>query len=148
MPHTFGVIYVHLIFSTKDRVPCLNASMRPQLFAYLATLVRDLGCECPRVGGTADHVHLAVRLSRTATVADVVEGIKVASSKWIKAQGISLFSWQPGYGAFSVGPADLKALVAYIDSQEEHHRKKSFEDEFRQLLTKYGIAIDEKFLWR
>ena len=150
MPHTLGVIYIHLIFSTKDRIPCLEASLRPRLFAYLATLVRDLDCECPRVGGMADHVHLAIRLSRTVTVSALAEHIKVLSSKWIKTQGsvFSDFAWQPGYGVFSVGPADLEALLTYIDRQEEHHRKKSFEEEFRQFLAKYGVDVDERYLWK
>jgi putative transposase len=150
MPHTLGVIYVHLIFSTKGRVPCLEASLRPRLFAYLATLVRDQGCECPRAGGVADHVHLAVRLSRTISVATLVEDVKIASSKWIKAQApeLSNFAWQPGYGVFSVGPSDLKALLNYIDKQEEHHLTKTFEEEFRMFLAKYDIAFDEQYLWK
>lgn len=128
-------------------MPC--PAIRPALHAYLATVARETGCECPRVGGVADHVHLAVRLSRTVTLAALVEELKTSSSKWLKTQAPEFggFAWQRGYGAFSVGPADLEALVAYIDGQEEHHRTKTFQDEYRAFLTKYHVAYDERYVW-
>ena len=149
MPQSLSLIVIHLIFSTKDRVPALNGVVRPALHAYLATVARNAGCECYRVGGTADHVHLAVRLSRTRTVADLVEELKTASSKWLKEQpsGLRGFSWQRGYGVFSVGPADLEALCGYIDSQEEHHRTRTYQEEVRAFLRKYGVAYDEAYVW-
>jgi REP element-mobilizing transposase RayT len=101
------------------------------------------------VGGVADHVHLAIRLSRTTNVAEIVEQLKSSSSKWIKTQSpeLSKFAWQRGYGAFSVGPTDLGALVGYIDGQEIHHQKQPFQDEFRAFLKKYGMEFDERYLW-
>ena len=101
------------------------------------------------MGGVADHVHLAVRLSRTVTIAKLVEELKTSSSKWLKNQatGLEKFAWQRGYGAFSVGPPDLAALEKYIDNQEAHHRTKTFQEEYRAFLTKYGISYDEKFVW-
>ena len=95
------------------------------------------------------HVHLAIRLSRTLTIADLVENLKTSSSKWLKTQSADLaaFSWQRGYGCFSVGPADLDSLCAYIDKQEEHHRARTFQEEFRMFLKKYGVAYDEAYLW-
>jgi REP element-mobilizing transposase RayT len=112
-------------------------------------IARNAGCECYRVDGIADHVHLAIRLSRTANIAKVVAELKACSSKWLKTQSPALakFAWQRGYGAFSVGPADLKALVQYIDAQEVHHQKRNFQDEFRAFLKKYGVECDEKYLW-
>jgi REP element-mobilizing transposase RayT len=97
----------------------------------------------------ADHVHLAVRLSRTVTIAALVEELKTSSSKWLKTQSPELggFAWQRGYGAFSIGPTDLDALLAYIDDQEEHHRTKTFQDEYRAFLTKHGVAYDERYVW-
>ena len=94
-------------------------------------------------------MHLAVRLARTVTVAKLVVDLKTSSSAWIKASAHDLhnFAWQRGYGAFSVGPSDLPALREYIDAQEEHHRKRSFEEELRGFLTKYGVEYDERFLW-
>lgn len=128
MPQSLAQILLHLIFSTKDRTPCIIPSIRPQLHAYLAAIVRSSGCECLRVGGVADHVHLAIRFSRTATVAKLVNELKTDSAKWVKTQTTELrnFAWQHGYGVFSVGPQDAESLVGYIDNQEEHHRKKRF----------------------
>ncbi|MGH9596178.1 MAG: IS200/IS605 family transposase [Edaphobacter sp.] len=149
MPQSLAVVLVHVIFSTKDRVPVLDVSVRFALYAYLATVARNAKCECYRVGGVADHVDLAVRLSRTATVAEVVEQLKSSSSKWLKTQSpaLSKFAWQRGYGAFSVGPADLNSLIGYIDSQEAHHRKQTFQEEFRAFLKKYGMEYAERYLW-
>ena len=149
MPQSLANVIVHLVFSTKDRCACLGPSLRPALHAYLATVARNAGCDCPRVGGVADHVHLAVRLSRTVTIAALVEELKTTSSKWLKAQAPELagFAWQRGYGAFSVGPTDLDALLAYIDNQEEHHRTKTFQDEYRIFLAKHGVEFDERYVW-
>jgi putative transposase len=149
MPQTLAFVLVHVIFSTKGRRAVLNESLRPELFAYLATVIRNDGSECYRVGGVTDHVHLAIRLSRTSNVSDLVKEIKSASSKWLKTKSprLAKFEWQKGYGAFSVSPKDLNALIAYIDAQEVHHEKQSFQDEFRVFLRQYGVEFDERYLW-
>lgn len=149
MPQSLDNILLHIVFSTKDRSLCIGASVRPALHAYLATVARNAGCECPRAGGVADHIHLAIHFSRTITVAALVEELKTSSSKWLKTQSheLSGFSWQRGYGVFSVGPADLDALLAYIDKQEDHHRTRTFQDEYRAFLTKYRVAYDERYVW-
>ena len=149
MPQSLSLVLVHLLFSTKDRYPYLAAGVRPSLFSYLATVARNQGHECYRVGGVADHVRLAIRLSRTVTVAALVEELKTSSSKWLKTQSPEhvTFAWQRGYGAFSVGSADSGALLAYIDAQEEHHRTRSFQEEYRAFLAKYGIQFDERYVW-
>jgi len=100
-----------------------------------------------RIGGIADHVHLAIGLSRTKTIAKLIEELKTSSSKWLKTKSLPDFTWQRGYGAFSVGPSDLKSLLHYIDTQDEHHAKHTFQDELRALLTKYGIEHDERYMW-
>src|SRR6185436_13695318 len=127
MPQSLSLVVIHVIFSTKERVPHLDEAVRPRLHAYLATVARNAGCEAYRVGGVADHVHLAIRLSRTITIADLVEILKTSSSKWVKTQfpALAAFSWQRGYGCFSIGPSDLDALRAYIDDQENHHRTRT-----------------------
>src|SRR5689334_10141737 len=106
MPQSLSLVIVHLIFSTKDRVPYIDLAVLRAAHAYLATVARNAECECYRVGGTADHVHLAVRLARTVTIADLIEELKTSSSKWLKTQSAELasFAWQRGYGSFSVGP--------------------------------------------
>jgi len=149
MPQSLSNILIHLIWSTRDRRPCLDPSTREKTHAFLAGVVRQCDCEAYRVGGSTDHVHLAIRLSRTVSVADLVKGAKAASSKWLKTQGPEFadFSWQLGYGAFSVGMSQKEALLLYIDNQEEHHRTRSFQDEYRDFLSKYGIAFDERYVW-
>jgi REP element-mobilizing transposase RayT len=147
MPQTLSFNLVHIIFSTKHRTPLINDDILAGLHAYLAGTARSLDCECFRVGGVADHVHLAVRLAPTRTAANFVSGIKTGSSVWMKQQGVSEFAWQRGYGLFSVGPADLGALAGYIDGQAMHHRKRSFQDEMRGFFGKYHIAFDERYVW-
>ena len=147
MPQTLSLNLVHLVFSTKDRAPLISDGTAPRLHAYLAGTARELGCECFRVGGVADHVHLALRLPTTKAAADIVSRVKTSSSVWMKEQGASHFAWQRGYGLFSVGPTDLDALTRYIDAQKEHHVDRSFQDELRAFLTKYGISFDEHYLW-
>src|ERR1700756_5551709 len=99
MPQSLSLVVIHVIFSTKERRPLLELDIRPKLHAYLATVARNAGCECYRAGGVADHVHLALRLSRTLTIADLIENLKTASSQWLKTQapGLAAFSWQRGY---------------------------------------------------
>ena len=149
MPQSLSYLLTHIVFSTKDRAPVLDVTVRPALHAYLATVARNVDCECFRVGGVADHVHLAIRLSRTITMAQLIEELKTSSSKWLKTQSPALaaFAWQRGYGAFSVGPSDLNALLHYIDTQEEHHKTRTFQDEYRAFLKKYGIEYDERYVW-
>ena len=149
MPQSLSYLLTHIVFSTKARAPVLDAAVRPALHAYLATVARNVDCECFRVGGVADHVHLAVRLSRTITMAQLIEELKTSSSKWLKTQSPALaaFAWQRGYGVFSVGPSDLNALLHYIDTQEEHHKTRTFQEEYRAFLTKYGIEYDERYVW-
>lgn len=130
-------------------MPLLAPDIRAQLHAYLATVARHGDGECYRVGGVADHIHLALRLSRTVALADLVSELKTSSSKWMKEQSpaLSKFSWQRGYGAFSIGPKDLEAVLSYIDGQEEHHRTKTFQEEYRGFLKHYGIEFDERYVW-
>ncbi len=149
MPQSLSFVVIHVIFSTKERHPFLESDSRSKLHAYLAEVARNAGCECYRVGGVADHVHLGIRLSRTLTIAELIENLKTSSSKWLKTQSPSLatFSWQHGYGCFSVGPTDLDSLCAYIDKQEKHHQTRTFQDEYRMFLKKYGVEYDEAYMW-
>ena len=149
MPQSLSLVVIHVIFSTKERRPLLDPKTRPKLYAYLATVARNADCECYRVGGVADHVYLAVRLSRTLTIARLVENLKTSSSKWLKSESSDLtdFSWQRGYGCFSVGPTDLDHLCAYIDNQPKHHRTHTFQDELRMFLKKYGLEYNDAYVW-
>ena len=123
--------------------------MAPRLHAYLATVCRDMKCQAYRVGGVEDHVHILTSLARTITTAKLVEKIKVASSGWIKDLGPEHadFYWQHGYGAFSVCPVHTDDVIKYIEGQAEHHKKVSFQEEFRKFLKRYDIEYDEKYVW-
>jgi putative transposase len=149
MPQSLSEILVHIVFSTKDREASIPGEVHAPLHAFLAGVCRNAGCEGLRVGGVADHVHLAVRISRTITVAALIEELKTASSKWIKTQctGMKGFHWQRGYGAFSIGYSQLPALLRYVDSQPQRHRRITFQEEYRALLQRYGIAFDERYVW-
>ena len=149
MPQSLSQVIVQIVFSTKERRPFLDPKIRPAMHAYLATPCPDCQCEAYRVGGVADHVHIAARLARTISQADLLEKIKKVSSACIKTQGAVYrdFAWQVGYGSFSIGYPDLDDLIAYVDGQEEHHHVKTFQEEYRELLNKYHIPFDERYVW-
>ena len=149
MPQSLSAVIIHFVFSTKDRHSWLDSQIRPRMHAYLATICRDCDCEAYRVGGVADHVHLAVRLARTWSQSDLLEKVKKTSSAWIKTQGSQYesFYWQKGYGGFSIGYSQLDELVRYIDNQEAHHKTKTFQEEFREILQKYNVTYDERYVW-
>lgn len=149
MPQSLSRILIHLVFSTKNRQRVLTPDIQKELHPYLAGTLDNIECPSLRVGGVEDHVHLFFGLSRTRTIADVVETVKTSSSKWIKTKGheFAEFHWQSGYGAFSVSQSDADAVVAYIRDQARHHQKMTFQDEYRRLLERYQIAFDEKYVW-
>ena len=150
MSQSLAQIYLHVVFSTKQRATYLqDRSVRDQLHAYVGGTCRNLDSPALIVGGVADHIHVLCRLAKTLSVADLVRELKRESSKWVKEQSAKLtsFFWQNGYGAFSISPGHVNGLIEYIQKQEEHHRKESFQDEFRRLLRKYGIEYDEKYVW-
>jgi REP element-mobilizing transposase RayT len=147
MPQSLSKILVHLVFSTKHREPTINDVVRPHLHAYLVGILDNLKCASLQTGGTGDHVHILFALGRTMTVSDVVEEVKKGSSKWMKTQDVPTFTWQAGYGAFSVGESQSERVVHYIQRQEQHHRRLSFQDEFRRLLEKYRVVYDERYVW-
>ena len=140
MPQSLSQVILHIIFSTKNREAWLDQATRAQMHAYLATVCRDLGGELVRVGGVADHVHIITTMPRTISQAQMIEQIKKTSSKWIKGLDTRYrgFFWQRGYGAFSVSPSQLQPALKYVDEQEEHHRTRTFQEEYRELLRKHG----------
>jgi REP element-mobilizing transposase RayT len=150
MPQSLTQIYLHIVFSTKDRRALLkDKPFRARTHAYLAGICKNLDCPALIVGGIEDHVHILCRFGKTTAVADLIRELKRDSSKWIKTEkrGLAEFHWQAGYGAFSISPSHLEALKVYILNQEEHHRREGFQAEFRRLCKKYGVAIDERYVW-
>jgi putative transposase len=150
MPQSLAKILVHSVFSTKDRRPFLHdRALRQELHHYLGGILAHLDCQPMIVGGVEDHVHLLCALSRTCEPAAMIKEAKRGSSLWLKTRSPELqhFAWQNGYGIFSVGFSQIAPVRKYIAGQEEHHRKTSFQDEFRQLLRRYEIAFDERYVW-
>ena len=149
MPQSFSSILVHLVFSTKNREPWIRAPIESELYAYGTQLLNNADCPALAMNGMADHLHTLFRLSRTKTVADVVEELKSSMSRWIKTKGAAFqgFYWQSGYGAFSVSQSNVANVIEYVRNQPEHHRGISFQDEMRALLRKHEIEIDERYAW-
>jgi REP element-mobilizing transposase RayT len=149
MPQSLARLHVHLIFSTKHRERLITDPVREMLHAYIATVLQNLGCAPVLVNSVEDHVHILFELSRTVSVSQAVEEVKKTSSKWIKTQGAGFagFSWQAGYGAFAVSESNVPSVREYIVGQQEHHRRKSFQEEFRAFLERHGVAYDERYVW-
>jgi putative transposase len=149
MSQSLSNILIHLIYSTKHREPFITPDVAPELDAVPLTILKRLNCPSLRTGGMPDHLHILFRLSRTMAVADVVEEVKKETSKWIKtkAEPFSRFSWQEGYGAFSVSESNVPEVISYIENQQQHHKTRSFQDEYRVFLRKYKIPYDERYVW-
>jgi putative transposase len=149
MPQSLGKIFIHIVFSTKNRARIIPDTLRDELHAYFGGIVESCNGKLLKVGSVGDHVHLLVLLSRTCTISDLVRHLKIGSSKWMKEKRPELngFHWQDGYGAFSISPSHYASLCRYIANQPEHHRRVSFQDEYRRLLEKYGVEYDEKYVW-
>ena len=149
MPQSLARLHIHLIFSTKNREPLLHDAVRESLHRYMATVLQNIGCPPVLINSVPDHVHILFELARTVAVSDAVEEVKKSSSKWIKTQGAEYarFAWQAGYGAFAVSESNVTVVREYITGQQEHHRKKSFQEEYRAFLKRHRISFDEKYVW-
>ncbi len=149
MPHSFTCLHYHLVFATKHREPVIGPDIRPRLWEFLGGVVRTLGGSPLAVGGVADHVHLLATLRQQRALSDVMRELKARSSGWAHETfpSATRLWWQAGYGAFTVSHSGVEAVRAYILNQEEHHRTRTFEDEFRGLLRKHGVEFDPKRLW-
>ena len=150
MPQSLAKIILHTVFSTKDRRPFLrDKPLREELHRYIGGILTNLDCQPLIIGGVEDHVHILSTLSRTCEVAEMVKEVKRGSSLWLKTKSPDLrdFAWQNGYGVFSIGYSQVEEVQKYIAGQEEHHRKISFQDEFRKFLERYEVKFDERYVW-
>ncbi len=150
MPQSLARIWLHLVFSTKERRAYLqNAEIREEMFRMLGHHAREMDCPPARVGGWVDHVHVLCGLARTVTAAVLVETLQRETSKWAKRRAADLgtFHWQNGYGAFSVSQSLAGRVDKYIERQPEHHRKMTFQEEFRMICAKHLVEIDERYVW-
>ncbi len=144
MSHTFSLLLYHVVFSTQDREAMIDPKLRDEIQPYIAGIVRNERCSLLAIGGMPDHVHLLVRAKPTVLLADLVRSIKANSSRWVheRADLPRRFGWQEGYGAFSVSQSSAARICRYIQNQEEHHRRRTFEEEWVGLLEKHGIEFD------
>lgn len=148
MSRTFTNLLTHMVFSTKDREPLIVPEVKPELLRYLGGLAGKLKGKAYLVNGTKDHVHMLVSLPPVVSIADALRFIKSNSSGWMHNKWPKTpFAWQFGYGAFSVSKSNVPAVLKYIAKQEEHHRKRTFKDEFLDLLRKHEIDYDERYIW-
>jgi putative transposase len=141
--------YLHIVFSTKYRAQIIHPPYEIELHAYMGGICKDLECYPIKIGGYTDHVHILCMLSKKIALMKLLEEVKSHSSKWMKTKDFSLnnFYWQDGYGAFSVNPAQVDKVVAYIENQHNHHSKKDFQYEFRKYLKEYDVEYDERYVW-
>jgi REP element-mobilizing transposase RayT len=149
MAQIFTNLVTHIIFSTKDRVAIIRPEFQPDLHAYLGGIIRNQKGQALIVNGVAGHVHLLVWLPPAVAIAEALRVLKANSSRWVhENQGHSTFAWQAGYGAFSVSQSNVSGLVKYIQDQERHHRRMSFQEELLAFLKKNHIAYDERYIWQ
>ena len=146
MGSTFYNLHYHWVCSTKDRKPFIGAQWRARFHEYIGGTIRGLDGVAVKIGGVEDHVHAAIGLKTTHCIADFSRELKKATSVWAAEHHEREFHWQEGYSIFTVSASVLPGVVAYIERQEEHHKKMSFEDELKKLLEKHGIAYDPKYL--
>jgi REP element-mobilizing transposase RayT len=146
MSHSYSQNHVHLVFSTKGRQKLIPMDFRPRLSGFMTSICKSCEIVPFAIGGMADHAHILFRLPPTITLSKSVSVLKANSSKWMSEHG-TRFAWQEGYGAFSVSSSNVNAVIKYIDEQEIHHRRKTFEQEFITLLNKHGVSYDPKYVF-
>jgi putative transposase len=149
MGHTYSDILLHIVFSTKERRPLLDAELKLRLLPYLNGITGEFGARLLTANGPADHVHLLALVPPALAPAGLVRAVKGGSSRWVHETWPerSAFAWQDGYGVFSVGHRSMPDIERYIADQEQHHRRTTFQDEFRNLLKQHGILFDERYIW-
>jgi putative transposase len=149
MPQSLIGLTAHIIFSTKGREPLIDAELKPHLFAYMATVIKDVGGKAVLINGMPDHVHVLTHLPATVSVSDVLRTVKANASRWVHETypDRAAFGWQRGYAAFSVSASNVDDVRRYVADQEERHRTLSFQDEYRAFLRKHGIEFDERYVW-
>lgn len=141
--------YIHIVFSTKQCELLIHPPHENELYSYLGGICKNMECQAIKIGGYIDHIHILCMLSKKIALMKLLEEVKSHSSKWMKTKDESLknFYWQDGYGAFSVNPSQVDAVIAYITNQHKHHRKMTFQEEYRLFLKKYKVEYDERYVW-
>ena len=150
MPHSYVSNLVHYVFSTKERFPLIDSELEQRLWPYMGGIARENGMKAIAIGGTADHIHTLLSLPTTMSIARGIQLIKGGSSKWVHDTfpKYRKFAWQEGYGAFTVSLSQIKSVISYIEAQKEHHRKRTFEEEFLEFLDKHGVDYNRRYVFR
>ncbi|HVE55630.1 MAG TPA: IS200/IS605 family transposase [Pyrinomonadaceae bacterium] len=149
MAQTLVQLFIHIVFSTKNRIDMITPEIEPELFAYIGGIAANNNSKLVAANATANHIHLLILLSKTIELSELVGDIKRNSSRWIKSKSESFktFGWQDGFAAFSIGRTQVPMVKQYIATQKEKHRNRKFEDEMRMFYDKYGIEYDERYVW-
>jgi REP element-mobilizing transposase RayT len=149
MSQSLAKILIHLIYSTKNRQRLIHDDIRDELHRYTAGILKELESPAILINSVEDHIHILYTHSKNFSLSKIVEEVKRSSSKWIKTKGpgYSGFHWQTGYGVFSVSQSGVNEVVKYIQSQKEHHQRKTFQEEYREFLKRYEVAYDERYVW-
>ena len=148
MPHTYTRLLLHIVFSTKHRFPFLKTQYKSSLYDYIGGTIRGIGGSLIEIGGVEDHIHILTGVKPTIAPSEFLLKLKPSVTNWAKRNIHNKFGWQDGYGAFSVADAGIEGLRRFIQNQEEHHRRESFDDEFVRLCEEQGMKIDRRFLWK
>jgi putative transposase len=148
MSHSLSSLFTHVVFSTKDRTACISDAIKPQMWRYIGGIIRELEGKALIVNGMSDHVHILLQLSPAVSIADTMRVVKTNSSRWAREKWPNArFAWQTGYAAFSVSRSDVRAVLQYIENQQQHHRRMSFQEELVALLKKHGVPYDQRYIW-
>lgn len=147
MPQSLSKVFLHCVFSTKNGKFLITEEIRKDLQAYIIGTLSNIGSYVNELYANPDHLHVLCTLPRTITIAELISKIKTPSSRWMKKQGVTNFSWQDGYGSFSVSSSLVPVVKKYILNQSEHHKRNSFKDEFREFLKDYNVEYDERYVW-
>ena len=149
MAQSLAKIYLHIIFSTKNRLKLIGPDVETELYQYMGGILRNLDCPSIIIGGMPDHIHILNTIARTITISKMLELLKKDSSKWLKTKGnrYKNFHWQNGYGVFSVSQSKVESVKIYIENQRSHHKEKTYQEEFIEFLNEYNIEYDERYIW-
>jgi len=150
MANTYTQIHIQFVFAVKYRTATIQSSWKDELYKYITGIIQHHKHKLIAINGMADHIHILVGMRPTQSTSDLMQDVKASSSKWIKEKQLAQgrFEWQEGYGAFSYGKSQLKDVVAYIKNQEQHHRIKTFKEEYIDFLQKFEVEYDEKFIFK
>lgn len=149
MAHSYISNYIHYVFSTKKRHKIITPELQERLWPYIGGIARENKMKALAVGGIEDHAHVFLSLPSTLSISKAVQLVKGGSSKWVSEtfSEYKNFKWQEGYGAFSVSRSHIERTIAYIQNQKEHHKKKTFQEEYLTILKRHGIEYDERYVW-